>query len=493
MQRRALYPFAVLILISTLLLPGLNQAFRSDEVWSLHTVAMPFRAMVDHLRADIHPPLYYLLLRPWTQLAGTSETGTRSLSVMMHLLAGLTIFLGMRRRLGTGAAVLSCAIFLSSPLGILSAQLVRMYSLLELTAALALVFWLRLVESEPRPKPADFCCFVAACIAGTFTHIWFFFLLAAIAVVHLARWRTRRLGWMSAAAALGLAPWALLWFPTMIRQSGHTADNLAWLRPPSFTAPVEVVLLQGGVVWLMISGALLVFRRRPRPDGATLLVWVSTLAIPFGISLLWQPVFWARFTVVALPAFSIAAGSLLASRMPPNAALTALLILASLFTAGQHAVKSDECDARWTATLLSEHVRPGDAVIFTNLSRLPVGHYWRNAPGITVRSLPAVIDEHPGFEGRVTAESLRAEADATAAGLIRSHPGGRVYLFHGFRPELHRAIVDVFDRHFRRENAACLKCPAMLNYYDEITVWNIPAADRPADGGGGAGGPGNAL
>jgi len=485
----------LLLLISALLLPGLNQAFRSDEVWSLHAVALPFSAMLEHLRADIHPPLYYVLLKPWTAVAGASEAAVRSLSVLLHLLAGLTIFLGTRRRLGSATAALCAAIFLSSPLGILAAQLARMYALLELTAAIALVFWLRIADhsEEGPPRRGDLAIFVVANIAGTFTHIWFFFLLAGIAVAHLTLWRTRRLGWMMAAAAASILPWAVLWLPIMLRQTGHTADNLAWLRPPTLSAPVEVALLQGGVAWLMVGAALLASRRRPEVHTASLLLWLSALLIPFGLSLVAQPVFWARFTVVALPAFSIAAGSLIAARIPPTTALTALVILASLFTAGQHAVKSDQCDARWTAAWLAGHARPGDAVVFTNLSRLPVDHYWKNPLEISERSLPGVIDQHPGFEGRVSSGSLRAEAEETASRLVRSHAGGRLYLLHAFRPELHRALTETFDRHFRRDKASCLKCLAMLSYYDEISVWNIPASAEPAERADGAGGPGNPL
>jgi hypothetical protein len=42
-------------------------------------------------------------------------------------------------------------------------------------------------------------------------------------------------------------------------------------------------------------------------DRPTLLLWLTAIVIPFAVSFV-QPVFWARFTVVALPALALAAG-----------------------------------------------------------------------------------------------------------------------------------------------------------------------------------------
>ncbi len=455
-----------------LLLPGLGQSFRSDEVWSLHAVAMPLADMLRHLAADIHPPLFYLVLRGWVALAGESEVATRLLTALLHLTAAAVVFTTARPRIGADRAAVCAAILIASPLGIVAAQLLRMYSLLELTAALSLLCWLRFVDGD-RPSRLWWTGLVLSNVAGTFTHIWFLFLLAAIASAHLLFWRWRRFPWMLAAALASLLPWSIIWLPILLSQASHSADNLAWLKPPSWSAPVEVALMQAGV-------AVLLLFRRPRADTRDIAVpatvWAMALSLPFTLSLVAQPLFWARFTVVALPALALALGTWISGRFAPRAALAAVVTLSALLVAGLAAARTDECDARWTARWVAEHSRPGDLVVFTNLSRLPVEHYWRATEGARAdaRSFPSAIDRHPGYEGRIDPAEAAGELAALAGELSRTRRGQRLILLHGFDPAAHAPLVAAFDARFRREPAECLRCVNMANYFREITVWQIP-------------------
>ncbi|MDZ4798397.1 MAG: glycosyltransferase family 39 protein [Bryobacteraceae bacterium] len=448
---------------------GLGQSFRSDEIWSLHTVALPFGSMMAQLRSDVHPPLYYLLLRLWVPLAGATEAGSRALSLLLHMAAGATVFLTAQRRLGPERAAVCAAVLLASPLGSVAAQLVRMYTLLELTAALSILFWLRFVE-EDRLSWRWWAAFVAANIAGSFTHIWFFFLLAAVAVVHLARWRTHRLGWMTLAAVPSLAPYGALWLPVLLAQAGRTADNLAWLKPPEWSAPIEVALMQGGAAAVVAAVGLVFRRKETSVDATPWLLWLLALGIPFAISFL-QPVFWPRFTVVALPALALALGTWISGRISSRTALAAVVLPSILLTLVLAATRSDECDARWTARWLTTNVGSDDLVIFTNLSRLPVEHYLRPQSRVVASSIPAAIDAHPGYEGRIDPVSLDAEIQALTTRLSGSRAGSKLVLFHGFDPPTHARLTQALDQRFRRETELCHKCESMLNYYREITVW----------------------
>ncbi|HYD10889.1 MAG TPA: hypothetical protein VEA78_12380, partial [Acidimicrobiales bacterium] len=48
-----------------------------DEALSVHIAELPLGDMIDALRRDGHPPLYYLLLHGWTSVFGTGDEAVR--------------------------------------------------------------------------------------------------------------------------------------------------------------------------------------------------------------------------------------------------------------------------------------------------------------------------------------------------------------------------------------------------------------------------------
>src|ERR1044072_3660001 len=105
-----------------------NAAYTSDEVWSVNTVVSD--NVISALKADVHPPLYFLLLKVWVSLFGSSERAVRSLSGLFYALAVLAVYYLARELYGDELALLTAAVYACSPLAILSAQFARMYALL---------------------------------------------------------------------------------------------------------------------------------------------------------------------------------------------------------------------------------------------------------------------------------------------------------------------------------------------------------------------------
>ncbi|MEX0932041.1 MAG: glycosyltransferase family 39 protein, partial [Candidatus Saccharimonadales bacterium] len=56
---------------------------------------------------DVHPPLHYLLLKPWAEFFGSSELALRSFSVVFMLAAIATAFFVLRRLFGEATARMS--------------------------------------------------------------------------------------------------------------------------------------------------------------------------------------------------------------------------------------------------------------------------------------------------------------------------------------------------------------------------------------------------
>lgn len=132
------------------------QSFWNDEGNSARLSERSVRLIIEGTASDIHPPLYYLLLRGWRALVGASEFGLRSLSAFAGLVvvAG-TVALGKAsfyyykgtkgqrdKRFRYTAVLLAALITAVSPPLIYYSQEARMYALLALEATLSTMFLL---------------------------------------------------------------------------------------------------------------------------------------------------------------------------------------------------------------------------------------------------------------------------------------------------------------------------------------------------------------
>lgn len=122
-----------------------HQSLWSDEGNSVILARAGFAEIADRTAFDIHPPLYYWLLKSWIACFGESEFGVRSLSaVLAVLLVGGIYYLG-RRLFGQAAGLAAMFIAALAPFQVYYAQETRMYMLLTLLGtlcvALALELW----------------------------------------------------------------------------------------------------------------------------------------------------------------------------------------------------------------------------------------------------------------------------------------------------------------------------------------------------------------
>ena len=100
---------------------------------------------------DIHPPLYYWLLKIWITMIGDSEIGLRSLSVVLAIWLVYIIFLLGRRLFSARVGLIAAVIATFSPLQIYYAQEARMYMLLTVLGSLTILAMLRLLDHISPP------------------------------------------------------------------------------------------------------------------------------------------------------------------------------------------------------------------------------------------------------------------------------------------------------------------------------------------------------
>ena len=150
------------------------QSFWNDEGNSARVSERSLALILEGTASDIHPPLYYLLLRGWRELLGDSEFGLRSLSAFAGVaVVALVVDLGRVAYPGRGrpTALLAGLLAALSPALIYYSQEARMYALLALWAALSTLLLLRLPGRAYSHRLA--LAYVLTSAAGLYTHYFY--------------------------------------------------------------------------------------------------------------------------------------------------------------------------------------------------------------------------------------------------------------------------------------------------------------------------------
>lgn len=125
----------ILLLALSLRLVGINQSLWLDEAISVN-VANNYsyeKIVTEFSKSDFHPPLYYLSLKSWSNIFGTSEMGIRMLSVLFSLGSIYIVFL----LAGKWPALLLAV----NPLFLYYSQEARMYSMVSFLLIVAIYFF----------------------------------------------------------------------------------------------------------------------------------------------------------------------------------------------------------------------------------------------------------------------------------------------------------------------------------------------------------------
>jgi len=143
---------AALALAAALRLPTLgSQSLWEDETVTRWLVGHSFGGMLSALEhTESTPPLSYVLLWPWTRLAGTGEAALRSFSALAGLATVALVYLLARELAGARAAAIAGLLAAVSPDLVWYSQEARSYALY---VALSLGSVLAMLRALGRPSP----------------------------------------------------------------------------------------------------------------------------------------------------------------------------------------------------------------------------------------------------------------------------------------------------------------------------------------------------
>ncbi len=308
----------------TLLAAGLRfatlglQAYHHDEIVTASRVLRGdfWHAMEAVGFSESAPPLYYALAWFWTQLTGTGEYGLRSLSALAGVATVPVAYLLGAELRDRRAGIAAAALVAVNPMLLWYSQEARGYALLVLLTSLALLYFLRALNS-PRPGRAGTYAPYATSSRGSSRDLtlWgvfsglamathYFALFPVLAEAAWLLWRRRREAlhglWIVTGFALLLAPLAIhqmlqghaewignhslghrLWELGVVFSVGEIGDIVARPERPAL-ALVPVALIVALLALLARRGE----RRERRAAGRVLAIAAATVAIPLVLAVL---------------------------------------------------------------------------------------------------------------------------------------------------------------------------------------------------------------
>ncbi len=415
-------------------------ALRGDEAFSVmfsrHPLGEMFRLFT--LSTEPHPPLSFVVLHGWRQVAGESEFALRMTSLWAGVLVVPLIYVLSRLLWDRRVGMVTAALAAINPFYIWHAQETRMYALLVMFSVTSTILFWRILHERGWHWPVLYGLITACSI---YTHYYTFLLLlfhgcyTIWAVIH--RWRrgdrqaAKVIGgrWLLGAALTGVLylPWLVSSWTVLMAYRGNARSALPFWAPVyrsllafghGQTVP-EKVSLWFLPLWagLLIGGLIVAWRR----ERATAWFLSLYLALPWGIVFvdsLRRPAFDERYFMVSSPPFLILialAWQALYCRRQAIAAVVAALILGisgvSLHNHYHNPAFARAPDWRALNAFFVERVHPDDVVI-ANYPDPATGYYYRfNAPWLI---LPAAYPVD------------RVATQAQLSELIREH--GRIWL-----------------------------------------------------------------
>jgi hypothetical protein len=416
-----------------------------DEALSVNIAALPVGDLLEALRHDGHPPLYYLLLHVWMSVFGEGDTAVRALSGVFGVAALPLAWIAGRRLAGAAGARWALLAVALSPYCVRYSTETRMYSLVMLLVLAGYLLLTDALEAPSWPRLTGVALVSGLLLAS---HYWAFWLLAATGLLLLLRWwratdaRPATSRAMAAIAAGGVL--FLPWVPSFLYQAGHTGTP--WGEPFRPTAVLQLTVADmaggnnfsegtlGGYL-ILVFGLLALFvvhtgRRRMVLDLGTapvvrreLAVSFLTIAIGCTVGYATSATFQSRYAAVFIPLVLVAAAVGI-TRVPEGAArLAAGGTFVTFALVGVAWVNYFErTQSPEVAGVVSDLAQPGDVVVYCPDQLGPA--YSREMPDGLVEQAYPTLDPPERVDWVDYAERNAAADPQELAAEVRRTAGG---------------------------------------------------------------------
>lgn len=337
-----------------------HHELRGDESFGWLFSSQPIGDILQQTLVNLepHPPLDYVLLHFWVQVAGDSEWALRFTSLVGSLLAVPLIYQLARAccarvpqsqtsaRYDEAIALFAALLMAISPFQIWHAQEARMYAL---STVLGLAASVALLHAERYGRRRTWVAFTLLSAANAYTHYYALLIIAAQGLYWLIRWKHHHRQWKCwLLTQFGIVvlylPWLAFGWRVLVAYHGNgdspAFDEMLRRLVTSFglgqtIAPDLAAYVLPAIVVVFLAGC--VFLARHSGSGAMFLgLYLAGPVLGVYISSLSRPVFNERYLLAATPPFIVigAAGvaglpRLLGRRALPLAGLLGLVLVAA--------------------------------------------------------------------------------------------------------------------------------------------------------------------
>ncbi len=442
-HRKALLIWITILLLAwAVWLRNLNLGSLSfDETATYFVAYRPVAEIIPYLlrAANEHPPVYFLLMRAWLTLAGTTEFSLRLFSLLVGMfvlaLSGWVARLATRQRGGTalwGADWVTAVLLVAMPGIAFYVRDARMYSLTAVWALLAAGLLLRdWVASQKQPRWNHILALMFINGLALFTHYYLLLIILTQPLILLATKRWRPFGVWTAVHGLP-ALLGLIWlaFATGLQNSLASAFAGATISLPTpyqITSLVATMLSSSMstaqfyvlpiILPLLLAGLMVAWWRQWRIG-----VWLSfTLLIPFMLAYLLPRTPQPRYFVFLLPfaALTLAHVLLLPLQFVKSSPVRWVLgvgltlLLAGLLarTGLLEVLASEKSSYGRTVNVVSRYAQPSDETLFYGPWQV-IPFYYYDPGGLPPRTL--LPPYSPPLLDPAQAEPVLTELFATA-------------------------------------------------------------------------------
>lgn len=205
-----------------------------DEAFSGLLVRYDIGEMMHRIALDVHPPLYYLLLRAWTGLIGNTELTLRLYSLLFGCIATyLTWRVAQLLTRNKNIALASAFLFFANSFVIQHNMEARMYTMGISLILGTLLYGVTAIDRDGPARWKAWGIFTLLASAALYTHYYTVFYIVAIGIALLTLiWLQKKSGGEYIASLKGLFGSAGLvgilyipWLPTFLKQVAQVSED----------------------------------------------------------------------------------------------------------------------------------------------------------------------------------------------------------------------------------------------------------------------------
>jgi len=392
-----------------------------DEAFSALYLRYPWGEMMYRIGLDVHPPLYYLVLRVWSYFAGASLWSLRLVSIFFAVLTIWSAYIFVKAAFHNKKLALLAALFIAiNPFQIQYALEARMYTLGTFFALWSSYFLVRALDQQNENKNFSryWLGYALTLAAGFYTHYYLLFTITAqglYLLIYAFKSRSIKIFLSGIGAYVIAAILYLPWIKTFLAQLSRVEASY-WIPPMNrWSVP--------GTVWKMIFGgqgashipliitsavSLIViyyFAKKVRNPAKWLIIFGVVIPIIAAVALsLRTNIYLDRYFVFASLFFSILIA--VAFNAIPNRfarrvimiALAAVSIFAFFKNWTDLAVK-DKPGMAAAANLVNQNAKPGDSIYVGSSFIFFTFKYYNATPIKPLLYSTAKLEEIPHFSG----------------------------------------------------------------------------------------------